>query len=170
MSGRTSHRRLPAHTRTWLRTSMPPLGKTVHDSGIPDDHVEAIHDGFRDGTRRRLTTISSSSPTTAPDEGASTECNKLASSSPSTSRSSTGRSRPRALRQRQSIDENLMTTVIKPPAELDQLRPDRRRAVVHGRPTAEQSQRMAQWVHELQPETMVKLPRVEQSGDSLRSI
>ena len=65
------------------------------------------------------------------------------------------------------IDEDLMTTVIKPQLTelLTNYGPIAELWFDMGGPTAEQSQRMAQWVHELQPETMVNSRVWNKAGD-----
>lgn len=135
--------------------------KTVHDSGMKYLMITSKHhDGFAmwDTKTTDYNIVKQSNYGKDPMKELSTECNKLGVKLAFYfSIIDWTKQTPEPYGNVNPIDEDLMTTVIKPQLTelLTNYGPIAELWFDMGGPTAEQSQRMAQWVHELQPETMV---------------
>ena len=145
--------------------------KTVHDSGMKYLMITSKdHDGFAmwDTKTTDYNIVKQSNYGKDPMKELSTECNKLGVKLAFYfSIIDWTKQTPEPYGNVNPIDEDLMTTVIKPQLTelLTNYGPIAELWFDMGGPTAEQSQRMAQWVHELQPETMVNSRVWNKAGD-----
>ena len=145
--------------------------KTVHDSGMTYLMITSKHhDGFAmwDTATTDYNIVKQSNYGKDPMKELSTECNKLGVKLAFYfSIIDWTKQTPEPYGNVNPIDEELMTTVIKPQLTelLTNYGPIAELWFDMGGPTAEQSQRMAQWVHELQPETMVNSRVWNKAGD-----
>ena len=145
--------------------------KTVHDSGMKYLMITSKHhDGFAmwDTKTTDYNIVKQSKYGKDPMKELSTECNKLGVKLAFYfSIIDWTKQTPEPYGNVNPIDEDLMTTVIKPQLTelLTNYGPIAELWFDMGGPTAEQSQRMAQWVHELQPETMVNSRVWNKAGD-----
>ena len=145
--------------------------KTVHDSGMTYLMITSKHhDGFAmwDTKTTDYNIVKQSNYGKDPMKELSTECNKLGVKLAFYfSIIDWTKQTPEPYGNVNPIDEELMTGTIKPQLTelLTNYGPIAELWFDMGGPTAEQSQRMAQWVHELQPDTMVNSRVWNKAGD-----
>ena len=145
--------------------------RTAHDAGMKYLMITSKHhDGFAmwDTKTTDYNIVKASDYGKDPMKELSTECNKLGVKLAFYfSIIDWTKQTPEPYGNQNPIDEELMTGTIKPQLTelLSNYGPIAELWFDMGGPTAEQSARMAQWVHELQPETMVNSRVWNKAGD-----
>ena len=145
--------------------------RTAHDAGMKYLMITSKHhDGFAmwDTKTTDYNIVKASDYGKDPMKELSTECNKLGVKLAFYfSIIDWTKQIPEPYGNQNPIDEELMTGTIKPQLTelLSNYGPIAELWFDMGGPTAEQSARMAQWVHELQPETMVNSRVWNKAGD-----